>query len=41
MPPVLMLPGHQGTLGLRISRVLMRMNPNESRNATSATNPAR
>jgi hypothetical protein len=27
-----MLPGHQGTLGLRISRVLMRMKAKERRN---------
>ena len=29
---VTMLPGHHGTLGLRISRVLMRMNANEPTN---------
>jgi hypothetical protein len=39
MPPDLMLPGHQGTLRLRISRVLMRMNANETRNAASSRNP--
>ena len=37
---VSMLPGHHGTLGLRISRVLMRMNPNESRNPASSRTPA-
>ena len=30
-PPGLTLPGHQDTLGLRISRVLMRMKPKETR----------
>src|SRR6478735_2109135 len=40
-PPVLTLPGHQGTLGLRIRRVLMRMNPNDSSIPASSRNPAR
>ena len=40
-PPVSMLPGHQGTFGLRINLVLIRIRTNESRNAPSKMNPAR
>ena len=35
-----MLPGHHGTFGLRISRVLMRMKTNEPRNPTSTRKSA-
>ena len=37
-PPVVTLPGHHGTLGLRINRVLVRMNRNEPRKPTKTRN---
>src|SRR5687768_6145260 len=37
-PPAFTLPGHHGTFGLRISRVDVRMNVNEMRNASSTRN---
>ena len=40
-PSVVTLPGHHGTFGLRISRALVRMNRNDSRNDPNRTKPAR
>ena len=39
--PVLTLPGHQGTRGLRIRRALVRMNRKVARKAASNTKPVR